>query len=375
MRSVRTLILLLASAICGLAWNETGHCVIAVIAFFSLSAAEREAIFAILQDHPDFIRWVEGLTEAPREQQMRAAVEAASVWPDDLRRDPRFFSDEDPRSKNRPFDPRIPDLGRHTDWHFINKPLIGRNLARLVEGTDTAYRDPPNVLERIPFLRQTLQNPHGSQRLFRGYYMAWLLHLIGDIHQPLHTVARMDTPAGPGDRGGNDFRLEPFAVEPIRKPVDNLHALWDNLLGQALQSAAIEATARRLQMLHPRTAKAAQLDPEVWFEESVQEARTFVYRGLNKAPRSSRGVVIPSQYFARAQVRAGRRAALAGYRLAGVLAEIARAQARARVAGQIQDGEPASHSPTSARARSRTSGSSPKPGIQMTSFSFLNQVH
>jgi hypothetical protein len=49
-----------------------------------------------------------------------------------------------------------------------------------------------------------------------------LIHYLGDIHQPLHTVSRFTKAHQEGDRGGNDFLLTE------KEGVKNLHALWDS---------------------------------------------------------------------------------------------------------------------------------------------------
>lgn len=53
------------------------------------------------------------------------------------------------------------------------------------------------------------------------YVLPWLLHLIGDIHQPLHAMQRFDRLRPNGDRGGNEIELR----------TGNLHAYWDSRIG------------------------------------------------------------------------------------------------------------------------------------------------
>lgn len=54
--------------------------------------------------------------------------------------------------------------------------------------------------------------------------MRFLLHLVGDIHQPLHSTARVNEDYPRGDKGGNAFPL------PSHYGAKNLHAVWDKVL-------------------------------------------------------------------------------------------------------------------------------------------------
>lgn len=55
--------------------------------------------------------------------------------------------------------------------------------------------------------------------------LVWLIHLIGDIHQPLHAISRIDPETLQSDGGGNDFNVKYSYSSPIP-----LHALWDENL-------------------------------------------------------------------------------------------------------------------------------------------------
>src|ERR1051326_8710466 len=101
-----------------LAWNGTGHRAIALIAYENLTAVARQRINSLLAKHPDYQKWTDGL---PARQRGSAAFLAASIWPDQIRSDPRFHDD------NRAATPPIPGLpegaqARHAGWHFINVP-------------------------------------------------------------------------------------------------------------------------------------------------------------------------------------------------------------------------------------------------------------
>ena len=68
------------------------------------------------------------------------------------------------------------------------------------------------------------RNAHTSDR-DKALTLCWILHIGGDLPQPLHTTAMFTTALLQGDRGGNAIRL-------IDSNAMNLHASWDCLAGE-----------------------------------------------------------------------------------------------------------------------------------------------
>lgn len=57
----------------------------------------------------------------------------------------------------------------------------------------------------------------------KAKHLCWLFHLVGDLHQPMHTTALFTTERfSEGDRGGNETEITPGS---------NLHSFWDSRLG------------------------------------------------------------------------------------------------------------------------------------------------
>jgi len=54
--------------------------------------------------------------------------------------------------------------------------------------------------------------------------MRFLIHYVGDVHQPLHAETMVDKTFPKGDLGGNFFSL------PVHFYTKNLHAVWDKVL-------------------------------------------------------------------------------------------------------------------------------------------------
>src|SRR5262249_20099861 len=103
-------------------------------------------------------------------------------------------------------------------WHFVNfgiRPL------------STTLTPPPpgiNLLTSIESNRTTARTVTFTPA-DRAVAVSWICHLVGDIHQPLHNVARFSAAFPEGDRGGN------AVVFPNPRGPDNLHSYWDELLG------------------------------------------------------------------------------------------------------------------------------------------------
>ncbi|QKV58259.1 MAG: hypothetical protein HT580_14580 [Dechloromonas sp.] len=132
-------------------------------------------------------------------------------------------------------------------------------------------------LERL--LRSTAKNDRIS------YLLPWLLHLVADIHQPLH-VGRH------GDEGGNAVEIEnPFNK---RVPFSSLHLYWDDLPGPPwLRGKALEKRTQHLIDTYRRGARQrralAQRKPRPARRRLPRDGRQPVadhYRGLQ--PESAR---------------------------------------------------------------------------------------
>jgi S1/P1 Nuclease len=76
------------------------------------------------------------------------------------------------------------------------------------------------------FVYETIKSHVSDEEEAKSYALRLLIHYLGDIHQPLHTAARVDDQYPKGDEGGNYFHL------PSKDTAKNLHAVWDDLVYQ-----------------------------------------------------------------------------------------------------------------------------------------------
>jgi hypothetical protein len=157
--------------------------------------------------------------------------------------------------------------------------------------------------------------------------LCWVFHLIGDVHQPLHTIALFTTqfPPPEGDRGGTRFYIR--AREGAS--TISLHTFWDDLIlgSERFQSVRNRATALRLQPEHARAQLPELRDTnfEHWAkQESFNVATEHAYRnGQLRGSRDQQNEeVLPTDYVATVKPLAERRIVLAGYRLVDVLMQI-----------------------------------------------------
>jgi S1/P1 nuclease len=108
----------------------------------------------------------------------------------------------------------------------------------------------------------------------KSYDLVWVLHLVGDVHQPLPAVTHISAAVPEGDDGGNAVKLSCHDCAP------NLHTYWDDLSGSAHTIRAAIGPVIEAAKTLPKTdpTLAAKLDERVWIAESVQAAQETAYQ-------------------------------------------------------------------------------------------------
>lgn len=267
----------------------------ALIAWQQLDAPTQAQISLILTHHPDHERWIARAKGVTPEL---AAFLEASTWPDDIKGDKRFY--DAGRDSPTPLLPGFPEMARHRHWHYIDRPL----------GHTPKHPASDGELDRqLERLTHTVGNRNATDQE-RAYALPWLIHLVADAHQPLHTVSRTDE-AGRSDEGGNRLRINnPFHP---RLPSMNLHTYWDDLPGPPwLRGSYLERAASTIieaNPVAPRTGSA-----QSWINESWQIARNDAYPADDDAVPT-----LTTGFHEKAQTIARKRIAEAGYRLAALL--------------------------------------------------------
>ncbi len=288
MRPIRLLAACTAAlylALPAVAWNATGHRIVAAIAYDRLTPKARARVDDLLKRHPDYPKLFAG--------DARVTFIAAAVWPDDIRDDPRFYDDLSPRAQPTPLLPGFPDMARHTNWHYINLPYTP-------DGAHPEKQAPPNVLSELKRILRQIDRP---------YDLPWLEHLVGDVHQPLHSISRTLKSQPQGDAGGNRVFVSPGR---------NLHFFWDDLPGSDTSDGYVTKFAADVTAQH---AAPHDLDknPQKWLEEGFRIARSDVYTFGLETGTSQNPIRLTETYQENAKRVAYARISLAGYRLAAVL--------------------------------------------------------
>ncbi|RIX48356.1 MAG: hypothetical protein D3M94_05580 [Rhodocyclales bacterium GT-UBC] len=282
MRRMLLTLIFLALPAAAQAWSAAGHRLTACIAWQQLSSQSQASLGEILARHPDYPRW----QARAGKYGMIAIFAEAATWADSIRNDPRYFDER--REWPTPPIPGLADNARHKVWHYLDFDASGH----VREG---------ELDQQIERLTQVLRASPSPQQT--TYALPWLLHLVGDIHQPLH-VGRHD------DEGGNQFEIEnPY---DRRQPFTNLHAYWDDLPGPyGLRGQRLLDEAERLIGLIPPPQRGTLSG---WRDES-HALLTQVY------PRSAGSLlpIINERFHLQSRELAQRRIVEAGYRLGWLL--------------------------------------------------------
>lgn len=295
LRAARVLLLAMAIATPAQAWNSGGHRIVALIAWEAMDAGTRSAAAAVLRHHPDFAHWQERGGDA---DPGRNAFLEASTWADDIRRDARFYTAD--KEAATPTLAGFPDMERRLNWHYVDLPAESESSSGASHG---------ELDRQLLILAETIGNPQ-EKAAARAYALPWLIHLVGDAHQPLHTASRYG-PDGQSDNGGNEQPVvNPFDA---RHPSTNLHRYWDDLPAPPwLRGSHLESAVSALTRRYPRPATASGFGR--WIEESRELALRKAY-----PPKGDEVPTISSEFHDSALDIARRRVVEAGYRLADLL--------------------------------------------------------
>jgi hypothetical protein len=253
MKKVFALGLLLVVSTPAFAWNDKGHMVTARLAWRRLTEEERSKILEILRKHPHYDEFLSAKRPNGFSEDEWVFLRAAT-WPDWVRKHHKAQY-------------------HHAPWHYINYPFVPPG-SRFDPERHQPRTDKENIVNRLPVCVNKIKE--GSDR-DKAIYLCWLLHLVGDIHQPLHCTAMFSEEFASGDKGGN------LALVRVRTSQVKLHTMWDGLLGKALSASSIGRDTAAIE-------KMLQADPalvkedvernqtfESWAKESFELAKTAAY--------------------------------------------------------------------------------------------------
>src|SRR4051794_21888163 len=248
------------------AWNSLGHKSVAEIAWRQLDPPTRQKIVDTLRRHPRFdvdfaAKMEDAAQKGDKATQDHWIFQHAATWPDEIR-------------KNKEYDRPL--------WHYIDLPLFlnpsdrtalgGKSPVNLSAEFPTSISDKKyNAIQAIAWSRATLTSKAGPD--VRAIAYCWLLHLVGDIHQPLHSTSLFSADRfRKGDEGGNKI--------PLTKG-KNLHSLWDGLLGKQYYMRNVDKSvaelSNRQRFGDVWDSATKETDPRRWADESHALCESVVY--------------------------------------------------------------------------------------------------
>jgi hypothetical protein len=281
-------------------WDETGHKITAFIAWQQLTPDVREKVIKIMRSAPEdsqLATFYMPYGSRSEEARQREFFMFAATWADVVR--------------DREFDTRYRKYN-NGNWHYFDT-LWDVKDGKIVylPGAESGGKLMEKLAEFDKVIRGSASDPE------KAIAIAWLEHLIGDLHQPLHTTGRVNGDDTKGDQGGNLFALTPKGTG--REKADNLHRFWDSVIGRNMPNTSdncdadyLEPIARSIMKAYPYSklhSRLANGKYGVWEKESVEISTAEVYKDVTRyeAPSDS--------YKKKALIIAQERIALAGYRM------------------------------------------------------------
>ncbi len=243
------------------AWGSEGHRVIALIAADRLSIAARAEVSDLLGGDA------------------RTSMDEASTWADEIRSG---------RPETRP-------------WHYVNIEIStsGYDAARDCRGEDCVVAQ---VGKDVRILAD-----HQLAKPVRAEALRFLIHFVGDLHQPLHC-------ADNHDRGGNDVRVVAGGEET------NLHAVWDSDVVAALgQNPDQVASLLKAQITDDQVKAWSRGSSADWANESFEAAKRDIYSALAGEGATTAPIILPRDYAAGERSVAAAQLEKAAVRLAALL--------------------------------------------------------
>ena len=199
-------------------WGKTGHRATGEVAESYLTEKTRLEIKKILKD---------------------PSLAVASTWADEMRTNPNFR--------------------KYSAWHYVNMPYNVRYV-------DSKKSSKGDVVQAIKTCKAKLKDSNVSIEE-KAFYLRFLVHLVGDIHQPLH-VGRAE------DRGGNDIKVKWFGKDT------NLHRVWDAHIIDDFQMSYTEL-ANHLQNNFD-AADIKLMTEDEWIDESQKIVNKVYYEVQEK---------------------------------------------------------------------------------------------
>lgn len=189
-------------------WSATGHRVVGKIADKHLKRKAKKEVNRLLK---------------------RKSLAFVSTFADEIKSDKKY--------------------NKYYTWHYINMPFD--------ETYENSKKNPKgDLVTGIEYCRKIIKDENASDD-DKAFYLKLLIHLIGDLHQPMHIGLEED-------KGGNDFKLQWFYKD------SNLHRVWDSQMIDNFDMSYNEL-AENADILTKQQVKAIQKGTVIdWVNETHQ---------------------------------------------------------------------------------------------------------
>jgi hypothetical protein len=308
-------------------WDHPGHMTTAAIAFSEIERMRPdliEKIGLLFLRHPDPAPfWVAAGDAKGNERVRRMFIEAAR-WPDDSKW----------------------TLNDRLTWHTARWAIVADDAPHEARAAAEARRGKPagQAIEALVLNFGTLANPE-STPTDRARALSWVMHIVGDIHQPLHVsdLFSKEFPAG------NASGTLSYVGDPLGTTIP-LHLLWDSNVMRTPSLEEVDRHAQEFVRKYPRASfPELQANPagepnsfREWAREShqvavdwafdiqtvsdpntdqdvdrlVQNMVKFILEGISPVEEAPE---VPADYWEKLQRTTERRITLAGYRIADLV--------------------------------------------------------
>lgn len=306
-------------------WDAVGHRLTAAVALTYLSDDKQALLIQLLQQHPrfqeDFIDNMPASVQGANQQvQQQWLLGQAAFWPDTA----RGLPEQDARRFNRP------------TWHYTDGAWVRGSASEQgnmyismppfadIEGEPSesirSEQQAHNIVTALDFNTRILADVTQSGP-DRAVALCWVLHLMGDIHQPMHAGSLYSsTLFATGDRGGNRINTVSGTGNTV-----NLHALWDRAISNDGVAGNLDQILAEQELVSRPRIQGVASDWTQWLAESRRLLLSLAYSDNIKAAVANaerQGTELPTQQLVSRYINSMQRLARQRLGLAGLRAAI-----------------------------------------------------
>lgn len=310
------------------AWDHPGHMTTAAIAFAEIERERPDLLDKLgllFLKHPDPAPFWVAAGEAKGKERVRRMFLECARWPDDNK-----FTQND-----------------RLTWHSARWAIVAKDAPPEAKVAALARKGKPvgQAIEALTLTSAMLSNPE-SEPAERAFALCWVLHIEGDIHQPMHVSDLFSSDFPTGNAGATLS----YVLDPVTKTPIPLHILWDSNVLRIPSLEEVDRNAQAFMKKYPRSffselTSHPLSDPDAfqeWAKESHQVAVDWAYdlktvsdpnRNqpaeklvqnmvnfiLNGEAPVKEAPELPPGYWEKLQSTAEQRITLAGYRIADTI--------------------------------------------------------